>query len=53
MDSDVWTLFNSEECFLLLMKVINISSPNTPGLRKLQGRKQLKDLVKKVGSYFN
>nr|XP_025673366.1 dihydroorotate dehydrogenase (quinone), mitochondrial isoform X2 [Arachis hypogaea] len=29
-------------------KVINISSPNTPGLRMLQGRKQLKDLVKKV-----
>ncbi|CAD6250779.1 unnamed protein product [Miscanthus lutarioriparius] len=29
-------------------QVINISSPNTPGLRKLQGRKQLKDLVKKV-----
>ncbi|WJZ97467.1 hypothetical protein VitviT2T_016069 [Vitis vinifera] len=28
--------------------VINVSSPNTPGLRKLQGRKQLKDLVKKV-----
>ncbi|XP_024983200.1 dihydroorotate dehydrogenase (quinone), mitochondrial [Cynara cardunculus var. scolymus] len=28
--------------------VINISSPNTPGLRQLQGRKQLKDLVKKV-----
>ncbi|XP_077247157.1 pyrimidine d isoform X2 [Tasmannia lanceolata] len=28
--------------------VINISSPNTPGLRKLQDRKQLKDLVKKV-----
>ncbi|KAI3945431.1 hypothetical protein MKW92_021988 [Papaver armeniacum] len=28
--------------------VINISSPNTPGLRKLQGRKQLQDLVKKV-----
>ncbi|XP_057963377.1 dihydroorotate dehydrogenase (quinone), mitochondrial isoform X2 [Malania oleifera] len=28
--------------------VINISSPNTPGLRMLQGRKQLKDLVKKV-----
>ncbi|KAG0474692.1 hypothetical protein HPP92_014378 [Vanilla planifolia] len=28
--------------------VINISSPNTPGLRKLQGRKQLKDLVKRV-----
>ncbi|KAJ6807279.1 putative dihydroorotate dehydrogenase (quinone), mitochondrial [Iris pallida] len=30
------------------LQVINISSPNTPGLRKLQGRKQLKDLVKKV-----
>lgn len=30
------------------MQVINISSPNTPGLRQLQGRKQLKDLVKKV-----
>ncbi|KAF5737945.1 Dihydroorotate dehydrogenase (quinone) [Tripterygium wilfordii] len=28
--------------------VINVSSPNTPGLRMLQGRKQLKDLVKKV-----
>ncbi|XP_026413779.1 dihydroorotate dehydrogenase (quinone), mitochondrial-like isoform X3 [Papaver somniferum] len=28
--------------------VINISSLNTPGLRKLQGRKQLQDLVKKV-----
>lgn len=28
--------------------VINVSSPNTPGLRKLQGRKQLKDLIKKV-----
>ncbi|KAJ4838868.1 hypothetical protein Tsubulata_010904 [Turnera subulata] len=28
--------------------VINVSSPNTPGLRKLQGRKELKDLVKKV-----
>lgn len=28
--------------------VINISSPNTPGLRKLQGRKQLKDLIKQV-----
>ncbi|KAJ7547094.1 hypothetical protein O6H91_08G069000 [Diphasiastrum complanatum] len=28
--------------------VINVSSPNTPGLRKLQGRKQLKDLLKKV-----
>ncbi|KAK9936575.1 hypothetical protein M0R45_013409 [Rubus argutus] len=28
--------------------VINVSSPNTPGLRMLQGRKQLKDLVKKI-----
>ncbi|PKU74173.1 dihydroorotate dehydrogenase (quinone), mitochondrial isoform X1 [Dendrobium catenatum] len=28
--------------------VINVSSPNTPGLRRLQGRKQLKDLVKRV-----
>ncbi|KAI3922809.1 hypothetical protein MKW98_006940 [Papaver atlanticum] len=28
--------------------VINISSPNTPGLRKLQGREQLEDLVEKV-----
>ncbi|XVF01751.1 hypothetical protein REPUB_Repub04eG0116000 [Reevesia pubescens] len=28
--------------------VINVSSPNTPGLRMLQGRKHLKDLVKKV-----
>ncbi|KAJ6990703.1 hypothetical protein NC653_019075 [Populus alba x Populus x berolinensis] len=28
--------------------VINVSSPNTPGLCMLQGRKQLKDLVKKV-----
>nr|XP_043610225.1 dihydroorotate dehydrogenase (quinone), mitochondrial-like [Erigeron canadensis] len=28
--------------------VINVSSPNTPGLRQLQGRKQLKELVKKV-----
>lgn len=31
-----------------LLQVINISSPNTPGLRKLQGRKQLQDLIKKV-----
>ncbi|KAE8778330.1 Dihydroorotate dehydrogenase (quinone), mitochondrial [Hordeum vulgare] len=28
--------------------VINVSSPNTPGLRQLQGRKQLRELVKKV-----
>lgn len=32
----------------ILCQVINISSPNTPGLRQLQERKQLKDLVKKV-----
>jgi dihydroorotate dehydrogenase len=46
-------VLTSEACFLLLLQVINISSPNTPGLRKLQGRKQLKDLVKKVCSCFN
>ena len=28
--------------------VINISSPNTPGLRDMQGRHQLKALVHKV-----
>ncbi|KAI3836616.1 hypothetical protein MKX03_018354 [Papaver bracteatum] len=28
--------------------VINISSPDTPGLRKLQGQEQLKDFVEKV-----
>jgi hypothetical protein len=28
--------------------VINISSPNTPGLRKLQGRKQLQELIRRV-----
>ncbi|XP_074646528.1 dihydroorotate dehydrogenase (quinone), mitochondrial-like isoform X2 [Tubulanus polymorphus] len=28
--------------------VINISSPNTPGLRALQGRKQLQELISKV-----
>eukprot|EP00271_Cylindrocystis_brebissonii_P011893 TRINITY_DN29896_c0_g1_i1.p1 TRINITY_DN29896_c0_g1~~TRINITY_DN29896_c0_g1_i1.p1 ORF type:complete len:417 (-),score=54.29 TRINITY_DN29896_c0_g1_i1:279-1529(-) len=28
--------------------VINVSSPNTPGLRKLQNRKQLQDLLKRV-----
>ncbi|CAK0785851.1 hypothetical protein CVIRNUC_009063 [Coccomyxa viridis] len=28
--------------------VINVSSPNTPGLRALQGRKELEKLVKKV-----
>ncbi|XVF67024.1 hypothetical protein PTKIN_Ptkin10aG0087600 [Pterospermum kingtungense] len=29
--------------FAQLSQVINVSSPNTPGLRMLQGRKQLKD----------
>lgn len=29
-------------------QVINVSSPNTPGLRKLQGRRELHDLIKKV-----
>ena len=28
--------------------VINVSSPNTPGLREMQGRKQLQELVDKV-----
>ena len=28
--------------------VINVSSPNTPGLRTLQGREQLDDLLSKV-----
>ncbi len=28
--------------------VINVSSPNTPGLRALQGRKELSDLVAAV-----
>ena len=51
----VWTWFSltSEASVVLLLQVINISSPNTPGLRKLQGRKQLKDLVKKVCSCLN
>lgn len=47
------TWFSYEALFSTLMQVINISSPNTPGLRKLQGRKQLKDLVKKVCSCIN
>ena len=34
--------------FYFSLQVINVSSPNTAGLRMLQGRKQLKDLVKKV-----
>ena len=28
--------------------VINVSSPNTPGLRDMQGRQQLQELVTKV-----
>ena len=28
--------------------VINVSSPNTPGLRAMQGREQLKQLIDKV-----
>ncbi|XP_067651067.1 dihydroorotate dehydrogenase (quinone), mitochondrial-like isoform X2 [Haliotis asinina] len=28
--------------------VVNVSSPNTPGLRSLQGRQQLEDLLEKV-----
>ena len=28
--------------------VINVSSPNTPGLRKLQGKKELESLISKV-----
>ena len=28
--------------------VINVSSPNTPGLRAMQGRQQLQELVDKV-----
>ena len=30
--------------------VINVSSPNTPGLRSLQGREQLAKLIDKVGT---
>ena len=30
--------------------VINVSSPNTPGLRAMQGRKQLQELVDKVSN---
>ena len=28
--------------------VINVSSPNTPGLRKMQGKEQLRNLIQKV-----
>lgn len=30
--------------------VINVSSPNTPGLRDMQGREQLEELLNKVRS---
>lgn len=29
--------------------VVNVSSPNTPGLRDLQGKAELRDLLTKVG----
>ena len=29
--------------------VINVSSPNTPGLRDMQGREKLAELIDKVG----
>lgn len=29
--------------------VVNVSSPNTPGLRHLQGKAELQDLLTKVG----
>jgi dihydroorotate dehydrogenase len=29
--------------------VVNISSPNTPGLRDLQGKQKLQELLDKVG----
>ena len=32
--------------------VINVSSPNTPGLRKMQGRQQLEGLIDKVRVFF-
>ena len=31
--------------------VVNISSPNTPGLRDMQGKEQLEQLLNKVGKY--
>ena len=33
--------------------VINVSSPNTPGLRAMQGRRQLQQLVDKVIRHVN
>lgn len=42
------SLFGTYLLDVFIIQVINVSSPNTPGLRMLQGRKQLKDLVKKV-----
>ena len=31
--------------------VINVSSPNTPGLRKMQGKEELENLISKVDFY--
>jgi dihydroorotate dehydrogenase len=32
--------------------VINVSSPNTPGLRSMQGKQQLEELVEKVCTLY-
>ncbi len=32
--------------------VINVSSPNTPGLRKMQGKEELKELISRVSLPF-
>lgn len=32
--------------------VINVSSPNTPGLRKMQGHQQLSQLIEKVRQIY-
>ena len=41
---------NGVQCFSGLgdYLVVNVSSPNTPGLRSLQGREQLANLIDKV-----
>ena len=33
--------------------VVNVSSPNTPGLRSLQGKAELRHLLTKVGNYIS
>lgn len=33
--------------------VVNVSSPNTAGLRSLQGKAQLRHLLTKVGNYLS